>query len=51
MMVLLLRNMAEEDESKYLNEEEPVALEKLNLKKNQMKSSKSQVERIPKRSR
>lgn len=41
-------NITEEDESKYLNEEEPVALEEVEPEEELDKNSKSQVERIQK---
>lgn len=43
-----VEDMDEEDESKYLNEEEPVALEEVQPKEELDKNSKSQVERIQK---
>lgn len=43
-----VEDMDEEDESKYLNEEEPVALEEVEPKEELDENSKSQVERIQK---
>ena len=43
-----VEDMDEEDESKYLNEEEPVALEEVEPEEELDENSKSQVERIQK---